>query len=169
MSFIVINNKNYKKYKLVNLVNNKIKTGILSTKYVLKLSQKMNLDLVIVNLKVNPIIVKMLNLSKYLYKINKKKNKNKNKNKSNKLKILKINPNIFKNDLINKINKILFLLKKKYSIKINMFFRGRTILYSQKGKKILKYIINKIKNKCLIIKPLIMKSKNMYIIISYKK
>ncbi|WXB47307.1 MAG: translation initiation factor IF-3 [Candidatus Shikimatogenerans sp. Tmey] len=158
-----ININNLKKYKFINLIGNNIKIGIYLTKNILNILKVLKLDLIKI-INNNIILYKIINYSKFLYYFKKKK-----KNKKNKMKNIKINPNINLYDLKYRIIKIKKLLNNNIKIKINMFFKGRTILYINNGKKIFKYILNKIKGIYTFIKKPFLKNKNMIMFLSKKK
>ncbi|XBT18429.1 MAG: translation initiation factor IF-3 [Candidatus Shikimatogenerans sp. Tduv] len=152
------------KYKFINLVGPNIKIGIYKLKKIIIIVKilKLNFVQLLNNKKFN--LFKIINYSKYLFLNKKKKN-----NKKKKIKNIKINPNISNYDLKYRINKIKKLLNKNFKIRINMFFRGRTILFINKGKYIFNYIIKKIKKNFFFIKKPFIKKKNMIMIISNKK
>ncbi|XBT18743.1 MAG: translation initiation factor IF-3 [Candidatus Shikimatogenerans sp. Tcar] len=153
-----------KKYKYINLIGINIKTGIYITKKILSIIKILKLDLVKIHNNNNINLYKIINYSKYIYNIKKKK-----KNKINKIKNINIKPNINLYDLKYRIKKIKKLLKNNIKIKINIFFKGRTFLYINNGKKIFKYILNYIKNKFFFIKKPFIKNRNMTMIIDKKR
>ncbi|XCC45351.1 MAG: translation initiation factor IF-3 [Candidatus Shikimatogenerans sp. Ttur] len=159
-----VNINDIKNHPTIKLVGNNIKNGIYHMKKAIKLSNIMNLDLVIINYNNIPPIGKIINYSKFLYNFQKKKKK-----KKNKIKYIRINPNINKYDLKCKIKKIKKFLFLNIKVKINMFFRGRTILYVKNSKNIFNYIINKLKKISFIEKKPILIGKNMFMIINKKK
>ncbi|MDH3004258.1 MAG: translation initiation factor IF-3 [Candidatus Shikimatogenerans sp. JK-2022] len=125
------------KYKLVKLVGSDLfENKIYKINDLLNKLKKLNkkLDLMILNDKIFPPIVKILNFNKFLYKIKKKYKKN-IKNKL--LKIIRLSPQINEHDLKFKIKQAKKFLLKKYKIKFYVFFKGRSIIYKKQGVKVL--------------------------------
>ncbi|XBT18241.1 MAG: hypothetical protein ABNO52_00415 [Candidatus Shikimatogenerans sp. Tser] len=155
----------FKNNKLINLVGNNIKPGLYLYKKISNILKILKLNLIQISNNKN-ILFKIINYSKYLYNYNKKK-KNKNKNK---IKNIKITPNINLYDLKYRIKKIKQILKKKHIlIKINMFLRGRNVLFSNNKLKIFQFILTSLNKKFLLIKKPFIKNKNIIMIISNKK
>ncbi|MDH3004486.1 MAG: translation initiation factor IF-3 [Candidatus Shikimatogenerans sp. JK-2022] len=153
------------KYKLVKLVGSKLfENKIYNLKLLLDKINKLKkkLDLILINDKINPPIVKILNFNKYIYEIKKKFKKN-IKNKL--LKIIRLSPQINKNDINYKIKLAKKLLLKKYKIKVYVFFKGRSIIYKNQGVKVLKEFYNLLNNYCIIEKNPYMEFNKMFMIL----
>ncbi|MDH3004728.1 MAG: translation initiation factor IF-3 [Candidatus Shikimatogenerans sp. JK-2022] len=95
---------------------------------------KDDVDLVEINSNLKPPLVKIINFNKFIYEQKKKYKKNiKKKN----IKIIRLSPNISEHDIDIKLKQILNFLKKKYKVKLYVFFKGRSIIYKEKGNIIL--------------------------------
>lgn len=98
-----------------------------------KMSQKMRLDLIEVNSKTNPIIVKLEDYSKYLYNL-KKQLKQKNKNTVS-LKEIQITANISMHDLQIKVNKAKDFISNGDKVKVVLNLKGRELTRREDSKK----------------------------------
>ncbi|MDH3004987.1 MAG: translation initiation factor IF-3 [Candidatus Shikimatogenerans sp. JK-2022] len=121
------------------------------------------LDLVVINDKIYPPIVKILNFNKYIYNIKKKYKKN---IKKKYVKIIRLSPQISKHDISFKIKQAKKFLLKKYKVKFYVFFKGRSIIYKYKGKEVLINCSNLLKKYGIIEKYPYMDNNKMYMIIT---
>lgn len=88
-----------------------------------RLSDEMKLDLIEINGKVNPPIVKLYDYKKYLFEL-KKNSKDKTKN-INVLKEIQLSVNISEHDLIIKANKAKEFIKNGDKVKVVLTMKGR--------------------------------------------
>ena len=120
--------KNDYNYRMVNLINeNGEKIGVVGFEKAVELSN--NLDLALVNEKMNPPIVKIVNYGKILYE--QKKNQKKQKSNVIKNKEVKFGLNIAANDYHIKINKIKEFIKDGDRVKVTLFLKGRELSYEE--------------------------------------
>ena len=117
------------------------KVGLVGIKEALELAQKSSLDLVQVSpMNSNPVVCKLLDYGKHVFI--KKKNISTSKNKTRRtLKEIKFRPSTDKGDYEIKLKKIKSFILNGDKTKISVRFRGREILNSEMGLKLL----NKIK------------------------
>lgn len=106
---------------------------IVSWEEAIKLSQKMNLDLIQINDKTTPIIVRLENYSKYLYEL-KKQQKFKNK-KTIALKEIQLSANISLHDLEIKANKAKEFITDGDKVKVVLTLKGRELTRREESKK----------------------------------
>ncbi|WGH24724.1 MAG: translation initiation factor IF-3 [Candidatus Shikimatogenerans bostrichidophilus] len=123
------------------------------------------LDLMIINENIYPPLVKFLDFNKYLYNIKKKFKKNL---KNNPIKIIRLSPQISEHDIYFKMKKVKTFLKKKYKVKLYVFFKGRSIIYKYQGEKVLMLFYDKLKDICIIEKRPYMDYNKMFMIITPK-
>ena len=117
------------------------KHGIMQTEKALEKANKDNLDLVQVSPKdSNPVVCKLLDYGKYVF--DKKKNISSSKSKIRKtsLKEIKFRPSTDTGDYNIKLKKIKSFILSRNKTKINVRFRGREILNSDLGLKLLNKI-----------------------------
>ncbi len=117
------------------------KHGIMQTEKALEKANKDNLDLVQVSPKdSDPVVCKLLDYGKYVF--DKKKNISSSKSKIRKtsLKEIKFRPSTDTGDYNIKLKKIKSFILSGNKTKINVRFRGREILNSDLGLKLLNKI-----------------------------
>ena len=97
------------------------------------LSKKMGLDLIEINSKATPIIVKLEDYSKYLYEL-KKAAKQRNK-KTISLKEIQLTANISLHDLEIKVKKAKEFIEDGDKVKVVLTLKGRELLRREESKK----------------------------------
>ncbi len=110
--------------------------GVMPLNDAIKLAESRFMDLVLINDKTNPPICKILNYEKFLYELSKKP-----KPKSLDVKEIKLGPNTAENDLEYRSKHIMEFLKKGHKVKLTLQFRGREMVYIDKGKALLLKLI----------------------------
>ena len=98
-----------------------------------KIAEDKGLDLVLFGAKATPPVVKILDYSKYLYELTKKKPQVKPKP----MKEIRFGPNTDANDLAFKTKHIINFLGKGHKVKVYVFFRGREMMFKERGEKLL--------------------------------
>lgn len=106
---------------------------VVSWKEAIRLSKEKNLDLIEINPKVTPIIVKLEDYSKYLYDL--KKQLKHNKKKSNTLKEIQLSVNISMHDLQIKANKAKEFIADGDKVKVVLTMKGRELLRKEESKR----------------------------------
>lgn len=106
---------------------------IVPWKTAIKIADEKGLDLIEINSKANPIIVKLENYSKYLYEL-KKQLKQKNK-KTSVLKEIQLSVNISEHDLLIKANKAKEFLSNGNKVKVVLTMKGRELTRKEESKK----------------------------------
>lgn len=130
------------RYYQVRITGDNIESKIVTTKEALELANFYELDLFEINANANPPVCKIGDYKKFLYETEKKskgQNKNKVVNKE-----IQLTSNISENDLNTKINHIVKFLKAKARVKVVLTFKGREIVYKDKGELILLQLIEKV-------------------------
>jgi len=132
------------KVKKQHLINREIRAtevrvtedGVMSLQEALVLAESRFMDLVLINDKTTPVICKILNYEKFLYELNKKP-----KPKTLDVKEIKLGPNTAENDLEYRAKHIKEFLQKGHKVKLTLQFRGREMVYVDKGKELLLKLI----------------------------
>lgn len=131
-----------------HILNHKIRTSqvrltgegfngeIVSLKEALTKAESLEMDLVLFSEANNVGICKIMNYEKYLYELSKKP-----KNKTLDLKEIKLGPNMSENDLSYRAKHIQEFLVKGHRIKLSMRFRGREMMFIDKGKELMLKLI----------------------------
>lgn len=168
--------------KLKNKINDEIKSkqirlideegkqiGIMHIDDALKKAKELNLDLVEIQPKSIPPVVKLMDYGKFRFAINKKKSNIKKKQKEIKIKEIKFRPNTGVNDYSIKLRNIKKFLEEGNKVKITICFKGREIIYKKNGLDLMKKICDEIELISKIESLPKFEGKNIIAIISSKK
>lgn len=121
----------YKEHK--DIVSENDFNKVVTWKEAVRLSKEKGLDLIEINPKSNPIIVKLEDYSKYLYDL--KRQMKHNKKKNNTLKEIQISVNISMHDLQIKANKAKEFIEDGDKVKVVLTMKGRELLRREESKK----------------------------------
>lgn len=101
------------------------------------LAQKLELDLVEISPAANPPVCKVMDYQKFLYEQKKKQKEMKSKATKIVVKEIRLGPNTDDHDFKFKVNHAIGFLKDGNKVKVDVFFRGRTIVYKDQGEILL--------------------------------
>ena len=113
------------------------KNQIISTQEALNLAVEKGLDLVMVSPHANPPVCKILDFQKFLYEEKKKIKEQRSKSDKVEIKELRFTPTTDEHDLNFKLNHAKKFLEEGKKVKAYVFFKGRMIVYKDKGKELL--------------------------------
>ena len=118
-------------------VGQKIEADIYPTRQVLEWARKVDLDLVEISPKAKPPVCQIIDYKKFLY--NKKKREKEIKSKAVKtvVKEIRFGPNISDHDFDFKLRHAVNFLKEGSKVKAYVHFRGRTIVFKDRGELVL--------------------------------
>lgn len=123
--------------KQVRVVEGLSENNIYNIEDAIRQARELELDLVLINANASPPICKVIDFNKFLYK-EKQKEKEQKKNQSKVvLKEIKFTPNIGDNDYEVKKKKIIEFLEDGFKVKASIFFKGRNIMFKDRGELIL--------------------------------
>ena len=140
-----MNINNEIKAQKIRLVGDNVTQGIYSLEDALKEAEEQGLDLVEVNPKSDPPVCKIMDFQKYLYQQKKLAKKNKAANKIE-IKEIRFSPGTDENDFQTKVKQAQKFLEHKDKVKATMFFKGRSISYTDQGEKILLRFVVELEN-----------------------
>ena len=100
-------------------------------------SKELGLDLVEMSPDATPPVCKIINFQKFLYDKRKKEKDNKKSKALTSLKEVKLSPNIGEHDYHFKSKQALEFLQKGNKVKVNILFKGRTIVYRDQGEMLM--------------------------------
>jgi translation initiation factor IF-3 len=103
----------------------------------LALAEEQGLDLVEISPKANPPVCKIIDYKKFLYERKKKQKEIKAKTAKIVVKEIRLGPNTDDHDFNFKLNHAKKFLEDGAKVKVDVFFKGRTIIYKEKGEIIL--------------------------------
>jgi translation initiation factor IF-3 len=111
--------------------------GIYPLKEALKKADEAGLDLVEVSPKANPPVCKIIDYQKFLYQQKKKQKEMKSKTTKVVVKEIRFGPNTDEHDYNFKLNHAKKFLEDGAKVKAFVFFKGRSILFKEKGEILL--------------------------------
>lgn len=123
----------------VRLVGDNIvpEPGVFPLQDALKLADTLELDLVEISPKAEPPVCKIIDYQKFLYQLKKKQKEIKAKTTKVVVKEIRFGPNTDEHDYDFKLKHALSFLQDGFKVKAYVFFKGRTILYKEKGEILL--------------------------------
>ncbi len=110
---------------------------IMITQAAIAKAKEAGLDLVLISEKADPPIAKILDYKKFLYDQKKKQKEIKNKAQKVVVKEIRFGPNTDEHDYEFKRKHAIKFLEDGFKIKAFVFFRGRSILFKDKGEILL--------------------------------
>jgi translation initiation factor IF-3 len=122
---------------MVRLVGEDIENKIVPIREALVLAEELGLDLVEISPQANPPVCKIINYNKFLYELKKKQKEIKAKTAKVIVKEIKLGPNIDDHDFNFKLKHAMNFLQEGCKVKVDIFFKGRTIIYKEKGEIVL--------------------------------
>ena len=108
------------------------------------MAQERGLDLVEVSPNSKPPVCRIMDYGKYLYTQSKRQKESKKSSQPTTVKEIKVSAKIEEHDLAFKIAHIEKFLKQRYRVKVSVFFRGREITHTDRGKEILEKVIERL-------------------------
>ena len=133
-------NDEIKNYDSVRIIGENVESQVMSLFNAKKLAEKMELDLIEINPKANPPIMKIGNYEKLIYEM--KKNAKKNKQKVSELKEIQLSVNIAQHDLETKAKKATEFLNDGHKVKVILTMKGRELTRREENKRsILEFIV----------------------------
>ena len=113
------------------------KPGIYPLAQALNMAEKMNLDLVEISAQTDPPVCKITDYQKFLYQKRKKAKEMKANASRIIVKEIRFGPNTDEHDYQFKLKHAIEFLKEGAKVKAFVFFRGRSIVFSEQGEKLL--------------------------------
>jgi translation initiation factor IF-3 len=112
-------------------------TRILTLREALNIARGEELDLVEISPQANPPVCKIMNYQKYLYELKKKQKEIKAKTVKVSIKEIRLGPNTNEHDFNFKVKHAIEFLQEGNKVKVDVFFKGRTIMYKDQGEAML--------------------------------
>lgn len=110
---------------------------VVSTNQAIEMAKDAGLDLVMISEKADPPVVKILDYKKFLYDQKKKQKEIKNKASKVVVKEIRFGPNTDEHDYEFKKKHAIKFLEEGSKLKAYVFFKGRSILFKDKGEILL--------------------------------
>lgn len=120
-------------YSQVRIIGDDVESRVVSLKDAKSIAESMELDLIEVNSKVNPPILRIGDYSKFLYEL--KKNAKKNKQSQTQVKEIQLSVSIAQHDLETKAKQAINFLNKGDKVKVVLVMRGRELSRREENKR----------------------------------
>lgn len=114
-----------------------VEEGIYTLSEALKIAREQELDLVEIFAKAEFPVCKVIDFSKFIYEKKKKNKEIKQKSAKQVIKEIRFGPNTDEHDFNFKVNHAKKFLSEGSKLKAYVHFKGRTIVYSERGETIL--------------------------------
>ena len=122
---------------MVRVVGEDIETGIFPIKEAIQIAEDLGLDLVEISPTANPPVCKVVDYKKFLYEQKRKQKEMKAKAAKVIVKEIRLGPNTDDHDFNFKLKHAIKFLQDGCKVKVDVFFRGRSIVYKEQGEIIL--------------------------------
>jgi translation initiation factor IF-3 len=153
----------------VRVIADGMEPAVMSAYDALKLAQEQELDLVEISPKAIPPVCKILDYRKFLYDQKKKTKELKAKQLKVVIKEVRFGPNTDDHDFNFKLNHARKFLEEGNKVKAFVFFRGRTIVFKERGEILLLKFAQELEDVGLLEQMPKLEGKRMTIMINSKK
>lgn len=151
------------------MVGENIEPGIYNIKEALQIAENLELDLVEISPTANPPVCKVVDYKKFLYELKKKQKEIKAKTAKVVVKEIRMGPQTDEHDFNFKLKHAKSFLQEGAKVKVEVFFRGRSIVYKDQGEIILLKFAQELIEFGKVEKLPLLEGKRMIMIISPKK
>jgi len=155
-----------KRVRLIDQTGKQI--GIVDTRKALDMARSQGLDLVEVSPNTNPPVCRIMDYGKYKYQLAKKEKSQRKAQRQTSVKEVKFRLKTDEHDYNFKLKHILRFLEGRHKVKITIWFRGREMAHTEKGKEIIDRILNDLGDGIQIDQEAKLEGRNMSIIVSPK-
>ena len=122
---------------MVRVVGDNTVNDIIELRVALQEAQKQELDLVEISPTANPPVCRIMDYQKFLYEQKRKQKEIRAHSAKVVVKEIRLGPQTDDHDFNFKLNHAIKFLKDGNKVKVDVFFRGRTIVYKEHGEAIL--------------------------------
>ena len=121
----------------MRVVGDNVEPAVMSTRDAIQLAREMELDLVEISPKADPPVCRIIEYKKFLYDQKKKQKEIKAKQQKVVVKEIRFGPNTDDHDFNFKLKHAKKFLEEGSKLKAYVFFRGRTIVFKERGEILL--------------------------------
>lgn len=154
---------------MVRVVGENVENDIYDIKDALAIAEEAELDLVEISPTAKPPVCKIIDYNKFLYEQKKKQKEMKAKAAKVSLKEIRMGPNTDEHDFNFKLKHAQKFLSDGDKVKVDVFFKGRTIIYKDKGKYQLLKFADELEDYAKVERLPKMEGKRMIMILAPKK
>ncbi len=119
------------------MVGENVEPGIYNFREAIDIADELELDLVEISPNANPPVCRVVDYRKLLYEQKKKEKEIKAKTAKVVVKEIRLGPNTDDHDFNFKLKHAIRFLQDGAKVKVDVFFRGRSIIYKDRGEIIL--------------------------------
>ncbi len=120
---------------MVRVVGEGMEPTIMNTKEALRRAYEDGLDLVMISPQANPPVCQIIEYQKFLYEQKKREKERKANSQKIVIKEIRLSPQTDDHDFEFKLNHAIRFLKEGNKVKVDVFFRGRSIVYKEQGEQ----------------------------------
>lgn len=128
----------------VRVVGDNVEAQVLPISEALKLAVQLELDLVEISPNIDPPVCKIVDYNKFLYEQKKKLKEQKLTAVNNEVKEIRFGPNTDEHDVDFKLKHATKFLSEGAKVRAFVFFKGRTIVFKERGEELLNRFSNKL-------------------------
>ena len=139
--------------------------GILTPEEALEKARSLGLDLVEIAPTAKPPVCRIMNYGKYRYEQSKKAREAKKKQVVIQLKEIKLRPKTDEHDFQFKARHVDRFLRAGHKAKITMMFRGREMVHTELGKRLLDRLTDVLKDVAQVEQPAKLEGRNMTMVL----
>ena len=128
----------------VRVVGEDVESAIMKLSAAMALAQRMELDLIEISPTAEPPVCRIADYNKFLYEQKKKQKELKANAAVNEVKEIRFGPNTDEHDVDFKLKHATKFLGEGAKVRAYVFFKGRTIVYKERGEELLMRFANKL-------------------------
>lgn len=151
------------------MVGENITPGIMPVRDAIALAESLELDLVEISPTATPPVCKIIDYKKFLYELKKKQKEIKAKTAKIIVKEIRLGPQTDDHDFNFKLKHAQKFLQEGAKVKVEVFFRGRSIVYKEQGEFIMLKFADALLDFGKVEKMPMLEGKRMMMIIAPKK
>jgi len=121
----------------VRVVGEDIESSVMSLQEAIRLAEEHEVDLVEISPKADPPVCKLVDYQKYIYQQKRKAKEIKANSVKTVVKEIRFGPNTDEHDYNFKLKHAQNFLEEGFKVKAFVFFKGRTIIFKEKGEILL--------------------------------
>ncbi len=152
----------------IRLVGDNVEQGIVDLDSALAIAKELELDLVEISPKANPPVCKVVDYRKFLYEQKKKAKELKATQAKVDIKEIRFGPNTDEHDVNFKLKHAEKFLSEGHKVRAYVFFRGRTIVFKERGELLLLQFAEKLADVAKLEQLPKMEGKKMIIVLAPK-
>ena len=153
----------------VRLVGDNVENGIYSLHDAMKMADELELDLVEISPNAVPPVCKILDYQKFLYQQKKKQKEQKAKQAKVTVKEIRFGPQTDDHDYNFKLKHAIGFLQEGAKVKAYVFFKGRSILFTEQGEVLLLRFAQDIEDYGKVEQMPVLEGKRMIMMLAPKK